>query len=345
MNQRFQLQAHEVGREKLVREQFYEQSGDFGDVLPKGVWNDSQFVWSRYNPRHSEGHLFGHLLFRPEQGSGDENFFVGSEARLSGGVPSSRPGEFFFGEEGTESHEMESALTINNWGRVFYLNGQGLRREEDELPCDWALFLSASGLGLWKWTMRDGVTWGEASANGLFCWHENPSEAARFLARTPSLEVWAQLQQQLKNPDSEMAFARRWLQLEDEEDRLDALTVWTRGSRAQCEWVLRALALSDQELQGASEATISWSMRGEEDSIWLHDEDDFGFSSRLQNAFALLREYFGVRPKTAQLPLCAQTSLIDWQVLADIENPTAHERLEAQLQLQAWAKERGLSFG
>ncbi len=70
-----------------------------------------------------------------------------------------------------------------------------------------------------------------------------------------------------------------------------------------------------------------------------------GLTMRLQNAFALLRGYFGVQPKMAQLPSCVRDSRLDWKVVfADIESPTNHERLEAHQQLQTWAAGRGLSF-
>lgn len=72
---------------------------------------------------------------------------------------------------------------------------------------------------------------------------------------------------------------------------------------------------------------------------------EFGLTMRLQKAFALLRGYFGVQPKMAQLPSCVRDSRLDWKVVfADIQSPINHERLEAHQQLRTWANERGWSF-
>ncbi len=342
---KFRLQEHEVWRERLVREGEYAQSRNFGDVGEE--WNSQRFACGSYHPlRAAEGSV-GYALFRPENAPETENFFAPDKLNIPHIAPEDHG--FFCPREGAWSaHDsldgaVESALSQSVFGRVFYLEGDELRRDGTMRPCNWGVFICSTGHGLWKWTMRDGVTWNKTSSDGLFRWHNNPTKAARFLARTPSTQVWAHLQWQLEHPDSEIAFSRRWLQL-GEEEQFDSLAVWTNGSRDECSWVLRALALCDEELAGARSATITWSMLGEDDSVWLHDEDEWVFSSRLQRAFAALREYFGVRPMWVDSPLCCETSDIEWQVLADIENPTAHERLEAHQQLETWAKERGLSF-
>jgi len=63
----------------------------------------------------------------------------------------------------------------------------------------------------------------------------------------------------------------------------------------------------------------------------------------LLHAEEILRAYFAVE-LSEKPPLCVQNSYLDKWTYIRITEPTAHERLEAQLQLTQWAQERGLSF-
>jgi hypothetical protein len=348
MEQRFKLQAHEVWREKLVREGVYGQSGDFKGVLPSGIWDDSRFMFGRYSPRGRENSFVGHILFRPENGAEEENFFcavdVHGDSSRAGDADFCKLGEFVFGGEHVDLAQVQRALARGLWGRVFCLNENGLRREGDEMPCDWAVFLSANGFGLWKWTMRDGVTWGKASDEGMFRWHDDETEAARFLARTPSPDVWATFQLQLDNANSDAAWARRWLGLE-EEARFDELAQWRQGSRSEWETILRQLLLTDPQLQKTQEIDLTTSLFeiADWEETLMCDGYRTAFSPRLRAALALLQTHFDVRfPE--QLPLCARKSYIDGNTYCRISEPTNHERLEAHQQLQTWAAQRGLSF-
>jgi len=349
---RFRLQAHEVWREGLVREGVYGQSADFADVLPKGVWDESRFVFGRYNARKGEETLTGHILFRPEHGAEEENFLLATDVMVGmrgpGGPFFCNLGEFFFGSERVDEKQIVMALKTNQWGRVFYLDDD-LRADGTLMPCDWGVFLAANGMGLWKWTMRDGVTWGKASNQGIFRWHEEP-KAARFLATHSSSEVWLFIQEQLA--DSEMAFARHWLQSEGDE-RINVVYDWKNGgNRAEFERVMHWLLLSELSLQ--TETSLVW-------RIFPFGEDEDGYElesplrgtsgpleepERLERAISELLWFFDLQPKNPQnlhLP-CVQNSHFDRGLYANIKAPTAHERLEAQLQLTQWAQERGLSF-
>jgi len=262
MEQRFRLHPHEVWREGLVREGVYGQSADFGNVLPKGVWDESRFVFSRYNARKGEETLTGHILFRPEHGAEEENFLTATDVmggmRGMGGPHFCKLGDFIFGNERVDNKQIAAALQKNQWGRVFYFDADNLRADGMEMPCDWGVFLAANGMGLWKWMMRDGVTWGKASMESVFCWHEEP-EAARFLATHSASEVWRHFQLQLADSQSDAAFSRRWLQLEEYE-RIDEVTQWKNGSRKEFETVLRLLLLTAPTLQSARETQLTTSV-------------------------------------------------------------------------------------
>jgi len=351
MEHRFRLQAHEVWREGLVREGVYGQSADFADVLLQGVWNESRFVFGRYSPRKGEDTLTGNILFRPERGAEEENFLLATDAmggmRGMGGPHFCKLGEFIFGSGRVDKKQIATALKKHQWGRVFYFNDD-LRADGTMMPCDWGVFLAANGMGLWKWTTRDGVTWGKASNEGIFRWHHNPQSAARLLTKHSSFEIWRQFQIQLADFQSDAAFSRRWLQMEEEE-RFDEVTQWKNGSRGEYESVLRLLLLTEPTLQNARGIQLTTSVFEDEmkESHYLHelqaDKYRAALSPRWQRAEETLRAYFEVE-LCERLPLCARNSYIGKWTYIHITEPTAHERLEAQLQLRAWAEERGLSF-
>jgi len=351
MEQRFRLHPHEVWREGLVQEGVYGQSADFADVLSQGVWNESRFVFSRYNAYEGEETLTGNILFRPEHGAEEENFLLATDVmggmRGGGGPYFCKLGDFIFGNERVDKKQIVEALKKNQWGRVFYLDADNLRADGAQMPCDWGVFLAANGMGLWKWTMRDGVTWGKASNEGIFRWHDE-QEAARFLATHSSSEVWLFIRQQLA--DSEMAFARRWLQSEDDE-RINIAYRWKNGgSRAEFEKVMRWLLTSELSLQ--AETWLVWRIfpfDGDEDVYELDSplsgpSGSLEWPERLYKALFQLLSFFDVQPDKSYNFPCVKNSYFDRGLYANIRNSTAHERLEAQLQLTQWARERGLSF-
>ncbi len=347
MTHRFKLHAHEVWREKLVTEGVYKGSGDFADVLPEGVWEESRFVFGRYWPQKRQlRSALGHVLFRPQTGLPKENFFVSFDEVFGGVFQPHRPGQFFF-DQTSELEIMSRALESNGWGRVFYLDGTKLRTEETPMPCEWGVFLSASGRGLWKWTLRDGVSWMQAERDGLFRWHKQPGEAARFLARTPSEDVWKQVGARLNNPRSLMARTRRTMETEHER-RLEAIRLWHEKSRPEWEQVVHWLLLTDPELQKVNHISLQVSvvylegMEGELFGALFCDEKDVRHSERFQKGYEAVQAVLG--PTLDGQPLLRMGGFAEGFIEIEISNPTAHERLEALLQLQAWAKERGLSF-
>ena len=346
MEHRFRLHPHEVWREGLVRRGVYKHSADFSDVLPDGVWDESRFVFTPYSPRHGENHVFGHVLFRPENGSMEENFFVGSNPSLADQISHWRPGEFFFGDNGDGQSELKNVLSSNQWGRIFYFNEQCLRTQNEKIPSDWGAFLCADGWGSWKWATRDGSSWGKAKS-GIFRWHNALDEAARVLTHTPSFEIWTQLHEQLKNPESEAAFSLHWAQTEEDE-RGKLMLIFKRGSVEEAQQVLDWLAASKIDYLSHSNVVLSWSpsTTGKyDDSLWLASNfDEEGIPLDLQNALETLRKYFQVELRFSEQLISKMLWHFDRNLHAHITEPTAHERLEAQLQLTQWARERGLSF-
>jgi len=351
MEHRFRLHPHEVWREGLVREGVYGQSADFADVLPEGVWNESRFVFGRYSPRGKEDGAIGHILFRPENGDENENFFVAAPLQrgLSNvkGNPACSIAEFVFGSERADPRDLRHALQANSWGRVFYFDEEENLSQASSRASSWALFLVASGYGVWKWTIKTGVTWGTTSAEGAFHWPPSGAEHGRFLASASSENLGVYLQTLLHNPESEIAFARRWLRTPDMEERAEMFSTWTNGSRKEAHQVLRALLIQETDRLDVSDISADWCvLEMDQDMIWsdnghIFSEADF---KRLRTVFKNLRAYFKVQPTKKRRPLCVTNSGIGWSISEHITEPTAHERLEAQLQLTQWAQERGLSF-
>ncbi len=347
MKQKFQLHAHEVWREKLVREGEYEQSGDFVDVLPQGVWKDSRFVFGRYSARGRDDFAVGNIILRPETGDPQENFFVTGEVHNARKVPLCNLGEIVFSSQKADATVLEMALANNTWGRLFYLDDERkLRREKELRPLNWGLFLAANGFGVWKWTMQDGVTWGKTSPEGLFRWKPSGANHARFLASTSTPVLLTHLENLLEDENSEISFAFRWLQMEEQSgERSDTVSTWTHGSRAEAAEVLRWLLIREMGERKQDRLSLTWHMiheNGRADMIWSDGKSAF---SRLRSALASLRVYFGVKANTTKgHPLCVQHTHIEREISIYVDEPTAHERLEAHQQLQTWATQRGLSF-
>ena len=344
MEHRFKLHAHEVWREKLVREGVYDQrSGDLRRVLPPGVWDDSRFVFGPYTALGSTTReIIGHILFRPENGADEENFFVCERFR-GAEEPLCRPANFYF-EQTEEESVLRFALSESRWGRVFYLDEDGLRRDNQLPPCDWGVFLCANGLGAWKWTMRDGVSWDKAGDDGVFRWHHNRTEATRFLARATSFDAWSEVQKQMRDSSSEMAFAKRWIQL-DEEERLDEVVQWKCGSRKEWQTVLRWLLLADPALLEANVIELFAPVTDVDGGIATLscDEEEWDLPPFLSGGLDVLEHHFSPKWKPI-LTSTAKERAVDPTILLRLENPTHHERLEAHQQLQTWATQRGLSF-
>ena len=124
---------------------------------------------------------------------------------------------------------------------------------------------------------------------------------------------------------------------------------WENGSREECNRVLRWLLLSDMTLQDCSGVGLSASMlpqNAEQTSVYPLDEGDdaeLTLSPKLLAAINQLRSFFRVA-LVENIPLCAQGTNWHLHTFCEVEEPTAHDRLEAHLQLREWASARGLSF-
>lgn len=346
----FQLHPHEVWSKDIISTGEFSGGGDLSSILPPNVWNDSRFFWGRYSPRGRDDFAVGHIIFRPQNGDPTENFFVADKVHHTRNAKPRNMREFVFGSQQVDVPRIENALTNNLWGRVFYFNEDNELRDEQALGTyDWGLFLAANGVGLWKWAKWNGVTWGKASREGIFRWSAPELTPARFLATSSSATLRAYIASLLADDSSEMAYTKRWLPVEDTNERSAEMALWTRGSLTEVLQVLRWLLVEELGRREEELMSASWVFNAtklERDSIWVEtDFDSVPIAPKyLLGAFNTLRNYFEVKPKAGQLPLCTAYRSYGRSLRVEVEQPTAHERLEARFQLRDWCDERGLSF-
>jgi hypothetical protein len=245
--------------------------------------------------------------------------------------------------------DVSNALSGGQFARLFFLDGNEELRRFDE-RASFLVVVSAAGWAQWhrvnvgKTLQADSMLIESSSA---FCWTGEP-DSARFLV-TPALELWSQLQRQKEDSRSDCAFARRVLGLSSEEMG-ELLIRWNKGTKAELKQVLGAALLSQAQL---------WQQATGND--WIIDLDLLHTNWHRGRIAAL---HPGVRPFYSPAPgllrgilrrveayfepaynedlLAAHLEAALWRrnfqerLSIRIENPSAHERLEAALFWRDW---------
>lgn len=239
---------------------------------------------------------------------------------------------------------LDDVLQKGKFARLFFLEeNENLRRYDAHSR--YLLIVGAMGWASWiRLNSKLENSWFESEAP--FVWTKTP-DAARFL-ETPALELWAQIQTQKADETSDCAFARRFLDW-SEEERQKRLWNWKNGSREELKAVLKIALLSQNELWENVDS-LKWTIFLEKFQHTWHRGflNRFSGSTLVQNGLApgVLREVLRrVHPFFA--PTLDEDSLqhlaaARWRnkqnptLQIEIQNPSAHERLEAHLQWRDW---------
>ena len=217
----------------------------------------------------------------------------------------------------------------------------------------WQFRLVIHDSGEVHWHLPDG-------ANARFKWKNSGLRARRLPSdwrrQTRDKQIEAEIQAMLANSRSDCAFAVRWIQMSQREQ--DALLfATTNGTLDECREVIRAVLWSDFDLK--FDSSWSWNIllsaiesrtvdpiSPAEIAVQSTLEDDFALfslSPRQSRLLRLIFENFGLH-FTAQFKnnylksaLCREQSA-QWNI--KVLAPSAHERLEAQLRLRDWLRDK-----
>jgi len=212
---------------------------------------------------------------------------------------------------------LHRALNARNWGRVI-----SLPDTDGKL---WRVAWRERRSFLMRPDTREAVTFSSKDDWMRGAWIK---DSAHFAAR---------LKREWKNPASDISTARDYLGANDEERRLFGVQ-WKRGSweelRTVARWAVQIEHPGDErQLIFSCEVNAPFEER-HEDSRWrrLHGR----LLKRNVPVFdpAIPRRHFALRPFSFQ-----QEPLYPALLLAEVEAPSEHERLEARLELHAWLRQ------
>jgi hypothetical protein len=255
-------------------------------------------------------------------------------------------------------HSFKSAFEVHTWGRYFWLRPDlsCVQNISEYFESVWNIFLLANGQGTF-------VGFRNASSNGSksmswnsvipFQWSQGPSPEI-LRARTNSQWIeW--LQGEIGKPESSIRFAHDFAGLSSDEARL-RFTVWRHGNLQEWEEVIRWVLQSESPLQKdvpiSRKTHWAWPLvakegveQGKHGTLNRFGEDGHRFSSDRRDILTSQR---------LQIVSCYFAPALDLELLerrlaieyhprplylgVSTLAPSAHERLEAALNLKAWAR-------
>ena len=203
--------------------------------------------------------------------------------------------------------------------------------------------------GQWAWMCEQGA--------GYFNWPhltDDAELAARFRAGASDAQVEREIAAMLADADSDCAFAWRWMRLSERERDRELVTV-ERGNLDEVAALLRALLWSDalwHDVAGwqwnvfvglGSERQFEFDV-GVEWSKIENEIETYELSPRLKRGLRLVFEHFQlwqnkrISARVQARRIADGRDTYDWHVPVPI--PTAHERLEARLQLRDFLRDK-----
>ena len=215
------------------------------------------------------------------------------------------------------------------------------------------LSCKVGSLDLTLWVFEKGASWSLSSDEGFGRW-EFPNEITLdWLLQISDDEIRAQTQPLLADAESDCHFAFRWLQMSARE-RNQTLFTTSRETLGHCEQVLQWIMQSQEDW--GRETVLTWfidlnprcenlkyAQAVTRDSELYSETHKLFFSARQSRLLELAVEYFNPRFNES---LKEKTIVRDfrggnashWKV--PIFTPTAHQRLEAQLQLRDFLRDK-----
>ena len=268
------------------------------------------------------------LIVRRQNDDENWNFVVGVER---GTILNSRSPDL--------ADAVRLALEQRRIGRIFYLNDEG--KIELQNP-QWLLFLGVGGSGSWTPLKHENGKWDGAFPTP-FRWADKTrhDETAILAALQKPATTWLDWsREELKNPDSPLGFARAWAGLEWEEQKA-RLSGLTAENEREYRTGVRRVLWAQRELWAQNEP-VEWYLNPNGGvNLYVFDEtEDFQTPPRVENWAKLLFQSY-VRALTPE-QIVAHVVLKEAQAYQDhilefeTDPPTAHEQLEAHLELREW---------
>ena len=228
------------------------------------------------------------------------------------------------------------AMREGSWGRLYFGNDDLLGSLGDPEGKK-VLILCANGWGHWlrAWNLERVNHLGN---EGAFQWSETPQP--HLLAQTPALELLETLRPKWSDTSTSIGFARNWIE-KSVDERNALLRVNNRDPLEEFTRVLKWILFVDGGVWQSCER-LRWKVNfpvldGRTlDEKAIEAFDDFELARSLAH-FA--REHFASWHDKSP-PCVAQWNR--WRLRRlqlDLMRPTAHEQVEASLELEAWIRE------
>lgn len=258
------------------------------------------------------------------------------------------PNAWYFHEDALEaqqSYRLETALKKGDLARLFFLDNQDNLYKGEGLA-RLALLVGAGGWGQWIQLSASLEDLPLFQRSTVFVWNDSPN-INQFLT-VPASKQWEIIAEQKADASSDCAFARRALDWSRQE-RNALLYGWKKGSRTELETVLRAALIGQRDLWTNS-AGCEWVIRVDR----FHGADYWGDWNDLDaprstgsnppnEVRAILRRVapffevvFNRELTTPHREALRWGYYFHERVVVRVENPTAHEQLEAALFWSEW---------
>ncbi len=242
---------------------------------------------------------------------------------------------------------LADCLANQKWLRSLFLNTELQPRKPGE-GAAFQICLSPHGWGLWR-----ALEWPSEPPYGN--WYESawvfPTVPANELARIGAEEILSRIFS-ISDETADFRFAREFLKLSPAEQEAH-IWKWKRGDLAQLQSVLHLALLAQEELW-REPRTIRWEVdlaQSEDDGLKRGLVKEKGATSQapicLEESFQRVLDWFGfeILHEAHKRHLCLTQLYKDkcyrgeLTVEVEADNPTAHERIEAMMELRAWLEE------
>lgn len=240
-----------------------------------------------------------------------------------------------------EAHDLKAMFRETGkhktWARLFYLNDQLQLRQSGE-EARFAVLLSGQGWAKWRVLERTQNGHSEAISTAHFRW--KPANK-KTLRRATSLDLWQPLRVELNLSGSHIEFARRFIELSaDEKHHL--LWRYRNGNQRELKVVLRDLLLAQPDWW-KEPRHVSWHFDYHDRFPTRYSCDDKPipqltkvFERSLKKVWKWFDPVLDKKDYKRHLELQRYWDNTLDSIPIKVNEPTAHEQLEAALRFREW---------